>query len=173
MTKEFAIEYIQEGCLSCPEYDTANKECISNSHCFEVKRYAIKAIKALNQEPCGDAISRQAVLKAIDGWYDNNRDTENIEDLIVLITYMSSVHPIIEDSDAFQKFLKDHNYVLWTKEQSEDVMRDLHKYLDALVKIKAEIEQTVKEEADDERWSRGLHYALKIIDRHLGKETDE
>ena len=36
--------------------------------------------------------------------------------------------------------------------------------------IKAEIEQTVKEEADDERWSRGLRYALKIIDRHIGKE---
>jgi hypothetical protein len=42
---------------------------------------------------CEDAISRQAVLKIIDGWYDNNRDTENIEDLIVLITYMGSVNP--------------------------------------------------------------------------------
>lgn len=40
-----------------------------------------------------DLISRQAVLKIIDGWYDNNRDTENIEDLIVLITYMDSVNP--------------------------------------------------------------------------------
>ena len=40
-----------------------------------------------------DAISRQAALKIIDGWYDNNRDTENIEDLIILITYMASVNP--------------------------------------------------------------------------------
>lgn len=40
-----------------------------------------------------DLIQRQAVLKIIDGWYDNNRDTENIEDLIVLITYMGSVNP--------------------------------------------------------------------------------
>ena len=39
----------------------------------------------------GDLISRQAVLKIIDGWYEQNRDTENIEDLIVLITYMDSV----------------------------------------------------------------------------------
>lgn len=46
-----------------------------------------------SEEPCEDAISRQAVLKIIDGWYDNNRDTENIEDLIVLITYMCSVNP--------------------------------------------------------------------------------
>ena len=43
--------------------------------------------------PFEDCISRQAVLKIIDGWYDNNRDTENIEDLIVLITYMGSVNP--------------------------------------------------------------------------------
>lgn len=43
------------------------------------------------QEPSSDAISRQAVLKIIDGWYENNRDTENIEDLIILITYMASV----------------------------------------------------------------------------------
>lgn len=40
---------------------------------------------------CDDAISREAVLKIIDGWYEQNRDTENIEDLIILITYMSSV----------------------------------------------------------------------------------
>jgi len=38
--------------------------------------------------------------------------------------------------------------------------------------IKAEIRQVVEEEADDERWSRGLHYALKIIDRHTGKGTE-
>lgn len=41
----------------------------------------------------GDLISRQTVLKIIDGWYDNNRDAENIEDLIVLITYMDPVNP--------------------------------------------------------------------------------
>ena len=42
---------------------------------------------------CDDAISREAVLKVIDGWYEQNRDTENIEDLIILITYMGSVQP--------------------------------------------------------------------------------
>lgn len=40
-----------------------------------------------------DLISRQTVLKIIDGWYENNQDTENIEDLIILITYMASVKP--------------------------------------------------------------------------------
>lgn len=32
--------------------------------------------------------------------------------------------------------------------------------------IKAEIEQIAKEESDDIKWSRGLHYALQIIDKH-------
>lgn len=33
--------------------------------------------------------------------------------------------------------------------------------------IKRDIEQTVDEEADDKKWSRGLNYALCIIDKHL------
>ena len=45
------------------------------------------------QEPCDDAIGRDAVLSIIDGWYEQNRETENIEDLIILITYMDSVTP--------------------------------------------------------------------------------
>lgn len=40
-----------------------------------------------------DCVSREAVLKIVDGWYDNNREVENIEDLIVLITYMQSIQP--------------------------------------------------------------------------------
>jgi len=39
--------------------------------------------------------------------------------------------------------------------------------------IKVEIEQIVDEEkADDEKWSRGLYYALKVIDKHI-KENKE
>ncbi len=49
------------------------------------------AIQALSQEPCEDAISREAVLSIIDGWHGQNRETENIEDLKILITYMDSV----------------------------------------------------------------------------------
>ena len=37
--------------------------------------------------------------------------------------------------------------------------------------IKAEIEQIVNEgEEVEKRWSRGLHYALKIIDKHIKGE---
>ena len=45
------------------------------------------------QEPSEDAVSRQAVLDIIDKWYESNRGVENIEDLIILITYMASVRP--------------------------------------------------------------------------------
>lgn len=48
-------------------------------------------VKNIGEIRMDDLIQRQAVLKIIDGWYDNNRDTENIEDLIILITYMASV----------------------------------------------------------------------------------
>lgn len=63
--------------------------------CAEEHRQLAEWLKELKayKEQSDDAISRQAVLKIIDGWYDNNRDTENIEDLIILITYMSSVTP--------------------------------------------------------------------------------
>ena len=88
------------------------------------------AIKTLEQEPvttsmeqalllevidkflpteCEDAISREAVLKVIDGWYEQNRETENIEDLIILITYMSSVTPSRRnDESEFLEFLYNH-----------------------------------------------------------------
>lgn len=35
-------------------------------------------------------------------------------------------------------------------------------------KIRAEIEKVAEEEADCTEWSRGLRYALKIIDKHIG-----
>lgn len=76
----------EELCEECPLYGTTGTD-----HCE--KDCVRLAIEELEQEPCEDCISRQAVLKIIDGWYDNNRDTENIEDLIVLITYMGSVNP--------------------------------------------------------------------------------
>ena len=87
MTREEAIKIFREwtdegfsydGGYAVEELDDDGKEALE------------MAIKALSQEPT-DAVSRQVVLKIIDGWYEQNRDTENIEDLIVLITYMDSV----------------------------------------------------------------------------------
>ena len=84
MTKEEAIR-----CLSVHSSTNGSGLCTDEQH-YEAKQMAIKA---LEQEPSGDLISKQAVLKIIDGWYENNLDTKNIEDLIILITYMASVTP--------------------------------------------------------------------------------
>ena len=73
------------------------------------------AIKALEQEPCDDVVSRQAVLKIIDGWYEQNRDTENIEYLIVLITYMDSVRPQEQTGHWTNKEFRKEEYVLMGK----------------------------------------------------------
>ena len=49
------------------------------------------------KEPCEDAVSRQAVLKAIDKWYENNNQlflSDCVEDLIIAINYeLPSVQP--------------------------------------------------------------------------------
>lgn len=85
MTKQNIDDIIR---TICPNDEDFEKPCISPAYL----KKELEAL-ALEQEPCEDAISRQTVLKIIDGWYEQNRDTENIEDLIVLITYMDSVNP--------------------------------------------------------------------------------
>ena len=112
MTNEQAIDIIRN------EYKCVDSECDIEKSCGKcpymmpskepiLQAYDM-AIQALSQEPtvtstdesmtmvyptivCDDAISRDAVLSIIDGWYEQNRETENIEDLIILITYMDSV----------------------------------------------------------------------------------
>lgn len=47
VTTDFAIEYLLDDCDDCPEKADDN-ECISQSHCFEVKRMAIQALKQMD-----------------------------------------------------------------------------------------------------------------------------
>ena len=107
MTNEQAIDIIRN------EYKCVDSECDIEKSCGKcpymmpskepiLQAYDM-AIKALSQEPCTDAVSREAVLKIIDGWYEQNRDIENIEDLIILITYMNSVQPKTVSSDVVSK----------------------------------------------------------------------
>ena len=98
MTREEAIKVLLEEwkCIDRNDGINCDRKCESCDlvmDSFVLKDAYNTAIKALEQEPCEDAISRKAVLKVIDGWYEQNRDTENIEDLLILIVYMSSVQP--------------------------------------------------------------------------------
>lgn len=47
VTTDFAIEYLLDDCDDCLE-KTDDNECISQSHCFEVKRMAIQALKQMD-----------------------------------------------------------------------------------------------------------------------------
>jgi hypothetical protein len=126
-------------------------------------------------ETSDNAISRQAVLKIIDGWYDNNRDTENIEDLIVLITYMCSVNPQkaicpsvgidCKDCPAYEKkseWQQDHEILKAYSDGANDVLDE----------IKADIEQEYKVESEHP-YGQGLSRALEIIDRYKAEGSGE
>ena len=95
MTREDAIEILKNSAWLG-----------TDEHREETEKAVEMAISALEQEPCRywkngkcngntevceDAISRKSVLSVIDGWYEQKE--LNIEDLIILITYMSSVTP--------------------------------------------------------------------------------
>ena len=43
VTPQFAIDYLLDDCEDCPEYKGG--ECVTESHCFEVKQMCIKALR--------------------------------------------------------------------------------------------------------------------------------
>ena len=43
VTTQFAIDYLLDDCQDCPE--NKDGECMTQSHCFEVKQLAIKALR--------------------------------------------------------------------------------------------------------------------------------
>ena len=47
ITSEFAIAYLLDACADCPENEGG--ECLTQSHCFEVKQKAIKALRQTNK----------------------------------------------------------------------------------------------------------------------------
>lgn len=47
VTTDFAIAYLLDGCADCPE--NKDGECMTQSHCFEVKQMAIKALRLMNK----------------------------------------------------------------------------------------------------------------------------
>lgn len=51
ITTDFAIEYLLDDCENCPENE--NGECMTQSHCFEVKQMAIKALRMMDRAENG------------------------------------------------------------------------------------------------------------------------
>lgn len=84
MTREESVKYIKSKmCNDCSIYLGGGK-CSDNCK-------VIEAIKALEQEPCGDAISRQAVLDLIN---ENIRiDDDKLELIAYFVENMPPVTP--------------------------------------------------------------------------------
>lgn len=47
VTADFAIAYLLDDCDDCPE--NKDGECVTQSHCFEVKQKAIKALRMMGE----------------------------------------------------------------------------------------------------------------------------
>ena len=102
-----------------------------------------------------DAISRKAVLKIIDGWYEQNRDTDNIEDLIVLITYMDSVNPQKPKSEC---------------EHDHEILKAYSDGASAVLdKVRAEIDGLLNDE-DNSMYAHGVMDCLEIIDKYAEED---
>ena len=111
------------------------------------------------------------MLKIIDGWYDNNRDTENIEDLIVLITYMGSVNPQkpicpsagidCEDCPAYEKkseWQQDHEILKAYSDGANDVLNKIRAEIEDLTYYCCEVHPRYV-----------IEDVLKILDKYKGE----
>ena len=69
-------------------------------------------------EPCDDAVSRKSILKYIDDWWSDSRD--DIEDLIIYITYLPSVTQRSETITEFADRCRECGAKMVEPQESED-----------------------------------------------------
>jgi len=112
------------------------------------------------QQPCEDAISRQAILDIIMPYcQDDDGSVENTGDLRNALDDIESLPPVTPKEKS--EYEHDHDVVKAYNDGQAFV----------LDKIRAEIEEIVKTEANqDKKWASGLRYSLKIIDKYRGEQ---
>ena len=122
----FSIQYIENG-ERFIGFGTYKPEVLS--------RYLKDYFMQPKTEPCGDCVGREAVLKTVDEWYDNNREVENIEDLIVALTYMPSVTPetpvahwVAVDDEPHEWYECDHCGYSFTTKSANIMPEEENKY---------------------------------------------
>ena len=77
MTVDFAKEYLLDDCADCPE--NKNGECMTQSHCFEVKRMAIQALEHTRWIPVSERLPKEG------------EDAEVMEEAIDRLMYINSL----------------------------------------------------------------------------------
>lgn len=128
------------------------------------------------QEPCEDAISRQAYIERFKKWgySEFGRKMDNEELAIRVAMSLPPVNPQepIDYKAQYESFAKKAEIVI------SQLRADRDRLADVFDKIRAEIEQTAKDydKYDDYRRVRGLWIALDIIDKYKaeseGKDAD-
>ena len=101
MTREQAVKWLKEALrqtdFQCEQMETAVEMAISalEQPCETSTDESMTMVYPTIF--CDDCVSREAVVEAIDKWYENNRGEaffdDYIEDLIIAVTYLPSVQP--------------------------------------------------------------------------------
>ena len=66
--REWAIEILKEdSCVDCSCANMSYAKCTYEGHC-DIRTAMNMAIAALKAEPCGDAVSREALLEKLEEW---------------------------------------------------------------------------------------------------------
>lgn len=156
-------------CANCPEdkmcYDShLHSICEYTDYCDEVSiEEAVKvAIEVLKQEPCEDAISRQAVLDILkDKW---NMFTDANDAMQESIDTIESLRPVSSSEKPNKsEWQHDHEILKAYSDGANEV----------LDKIKTDIEGLKHEHTDVSGyrwWDNAIDNALSIIDRHINAE---
>ena len=132
-------------------------------------------------QPCGDAISRQAVLDIVDGYSVSQSNVEDVtQDIISDIMVLSPVNPQEPSEDAVSRGVFEQ--VMWERDVAIEQLEELGYSLgekpktDVLDKIRAEIllrDKNVKDVRTDGRCFFTADEIFEIIDKYISGEPQE
>ena len=146
MTREEAIEILNTYDMSEDNDDTEFKSAIA------------LVIEALEQKPCDDAISRQAVL---DVTWEEPSYTDALNVLTEVRDKVKAL-PSVNPQKPKSEWQQDHEILKAYSDGANDVLDE----------IKADIEQEYKVESE-RPYGQGLSRALEIIDRYKSEGGKE
>ncbi len=146
------------------EIEPPKQETIEEAKAFEQQGYECleMAIKALEQQPCEDAISRQAVLDGVDRYIYKSQSTGTQDDFYSFAELVVKELPSVTPKSK-SEYEHDHDVV--------KAYNDGQAYI--LDKIKAEIEGKM----NSGQWSEAVIYGMKktiaVIDKYRESEDKE
>lgn len=73
--------------------------------------------------------------------------------------------------EEFEEYAKEHNLVIWTKEETEDILKKVMEFAEDIQKIKAlgEDMRITQKGIADEKVLFGFNMAIALCNKHLGR----